>query len=124
MIRIIFELVALFLLVWFAINLIVGKKDKVNNKIKQEEQRKKFKLKKLSGLLERTNSLKSELDYKDSSRSPIAFEVDDVARKLQENIDLVNMNEIDIWYTDRKEKEINELDKDISRMEREIAKIK
>lgn len=124
MIRIIFELVALFLLVWFAINLIVGKKDKVSNKIKQEEQRKKFKLKKLSGLLERTNSLKSELDYKDSSRSPIAFEVDDVARKLQENIDLVNMNEIDIWYTDRKEKEINELDKDISRMEREIAKIK
>lgn len=124
MIRIIFELVALFLLVWFAINLIVGKKDKVNNKIKQEEQRKKFKLKKLSGLLERTNSLKSELDYKDSSRSPIAFEVDDVARKLQENIDLVNMNEIDIWYTDRKEKEINELDKDISRIEREIAKIK
>ena len=124
MIRIIFELVALFLLVWFAINLIVGKKDKVNNKIKQEEQRKKFKLKKLSGLLERTNSLKSELDYKDSSRSPIAFEVDDVARKLQENIDLVNMNEIDIWYTDRKEKEINELDKDISLIEREIAKIK
>jgi cell division protein FtsB len=124
MIRIIFELVALFLLVWFAINLIVGKKDKVSNKIKQEEQRKKFKLKKLSGLLERTNSLKSELDYKDSNRSPIAFEVDDVARKLQENIDLVNMNEIDIWYTDRKEKEINELDKDISRMEREIAKIK
>lgn len=124
MIRIIFELVALFLLVWFAINLIVGKKDKVSNKIKQEEQRKKFKLKKLSGLLERTNSLKSELDYKDSSRSPIAFEVDDVARKLKENIDLVNMNEIDIWYTDRKEKEINELDKDISRMEREIAKIK
>lgn len=124
MIRIIFELVALFLLVWFAINLIVGKKDKVSNKIKQEEQRKKFKLKKLSGLLERTNSLKSELDYKDSSRSPIAFEVDDVARKLQENIDLVNMNEIDIWYSDRKEKEINELDKDISRMEREIAKIK
>lgn len=124
MIRIIFELVALFLLVWFAINLIVGKKDKVSNKIKQEEQRKKFKLKKLSGLLERTNSLKSELDYKDSSRSPIAFEVADVARKLQENIDLVNMNEIDIWYTDRKEKEINELDKDISRMEREIAKIK
>lgn len=124
MIRIIFELVALFLLVWFAIHLIVGKKDKVSNKIKQEEQRKKFKLKKLSGLLERTNSLKSELDYKDSNRSPIAFEVDDVARKLQENIDLVNMNEIDIWYTDRKEKEINELDKDISRMEREIAKIK
>ena len=103
---------------------MLEKKDKVSNKIKQEEQRKKFKLKKLSGLLERTNSLKSELDYKDSNRSPIAFEVDDVARKLQENIDLVNMNEIDIWYTDRKEKEINELDKDISRMEREIAKIK
>lgn len=124
MIRIIFELVALFLLVWFAINLIVGKKDKVSNKIKQEEQRKKFKLKKLSGLLERANSLRAELEYKDSSRSPIAFEVNDVARKLQENIDLVNMNEIDIWYTDKKEKEINELDKDISRMEREIAKIK
>lgn len=100
-----------------------GGKKREDKKRKIAETKRIFLTNKISSLLEIADTLKRELMFNEKNNTSLFLNLNEIIRKLKENIDLLNTNREDCWYILNDEQNIEELEKKLMKIQQDVLKL-
>jgi len=122
--RVLLELVFLVLLVWALFHFLFSSKQKAKEYQKQEEQKRKYVLDKINKMYQAATGIKKDLEYMECQNLPIYMEVDNLANRVSEQIDNVNLYSSDIWLAEKENRKREQIDHDLRYLERQVKELK